>query len=279
MKRLIANAAPWTLALKKMYLADFPPDSLWEVYGSTELGRRHRAGSGGSPAQARVMWAAAPGIEIKLFDDGRAGGHRAVPDRRAVRAVGRRVRHLLQGGGEVRRSAPGGTSTPSATSPTVDEDGYYYIADRKNDMIISGGMNIYPPRSRPPWTPPRTSTRSPCSASPTRNGARACTPWSCRPGRGDRGGRDGVCPGAPGRLQGAEVGQLCWTSCRRPGRARCSSASCGSRIWPAPRVGGTAAPLPGWPRRLLGPSRAAPRLGSRPDGCPGPDGYISIKDA
>ena len=25
-----------------------------------------------------------------------------------------------------------------------DEDGYYYIADRKNDMIISGGMNIYP---------------------------------------------------------------------------------------------------------------------------------------
>ncbi|HYB44806.1 MAG TPA: fatty acid--CoA ligase, partial [Candidatus Methylomirabilis sp.] len=25
-----------------------------------------------------------------------------------------------------------------------DEDGFYYIADRKNDMIISGGMNIYP---------------------------------------------------------------------------------------------------------------------------------------
>ncbi len=38
MKRLIANAAPWTLHLKKMYLADFPADSLWEVYGSTELG-------------------------------------------------------------------------------------------------------------------------------------------------------------------------------------------------------------------------------------------------
>jgi fatty-acyl-CoA synthase/long-chain acyl-CoA synthetase len=25
-----------------------------------------------------------------------------------------------------------------------DEDGFYYICDRKNDMIISGGMNIYP---------------------------------------------------------------------------------------------------------------------------------------
>jgi fatty-acyl-CoA synthase/long-chain acyl-CoA synthetase len=25
-----------------------------------------------------------------------------------------------------------------------DEEGYYYICDRKNDMIISGGMNVYP---------------------------------------------------------------------------------------------------------------------------------------
>ncbi len=27
---------------------------------------------------------------------------------------------------------------------TVDEDGYYYILDRKNDMLISGGYNVYP---------------------------------------------------------------------------------------------------------------------------------------
>ena len=25
-----------------------------------------------------------------------------------------------------------------------DEEGYYYICDRKNDMIISGGMDVYP---------------------------------------------------------------------------------------------------------------------------------------
>ena len=27
---------------------------------------------------------------------------------------------------------------------TVDEDGYFYIIDRKKDMIVSGGENIYP---------------------------------------------------------------------------------------------------------------------------------------
>ncbi|HLH99719.1 MAG TPA: hypothetical protein VKV06_02970, partial [Acidimicrobiales bacterium] len=25
-----------------------------------------------------------------------------------------------------------------------DDEGYYYIADRKKDMIITGGMNVYP---------------------------------------------------------------------------------------------------------------------------------------
>jgi long-chain acyl-CoA synthetase len=27
---------------------------------------------------------------------------------------------------------------------TVDKDGYFYIVDRKKDMIISGGFNVYP---------------------------------------------------------------------------------------------------------------------------------------
>ena len=26
----------------------------------------------------------------------------------------------------------------------MDEDGYFYVVDRKKDMIIAGGFNIYP---------------------------------------------------------------------------------------------------------------------------------------
>ena len=26
----------------------------------------------------------------------------------------------------------------------MDEDGFYYVLDRKNDMLISGGYNVYP---------------------------------------------------------------------------------------------------------------------------------------
>ena len=26
----------------------------------------------------------------------------------------------------------------------VDEDGFYYVVDRKKDMIVTGGLNVYP---------------------------------------------------------------------------------------------------------------------------------------
>ena len=145
MKRMIANAAPWSFALKQMYLADFPAESLFEVYGSTELGvncvlrpedQLRKPGSCGKPS---------PMVEIKLFDDD---------------------------GNEVTGIGPDNPGELFVKSPSVfadyykqhdkyeadqkhgyqtvgdiayrDDEGYLYICDRKKDMIISGGMNIYP---------------------------------------------------------------------------------------------------------------------------------------
>jgi acyl-CoA synthetase (AMP-forming)/AMP-acid ligase II len=145
MRKMIANAAPWSFALKQMYLAYFPADSLYEVYGSTELGvncvlepkdQLRKPGSCGLPA---------PLVEVKLFDDE---------------------------GNEVTGTGPDATGELFVKSPSVftdyykqhdkfeadqkhgyqtvgdiayrDDEGYIYICDRKKDMIISGGMNIYP---------------------------------------------------------------------------------------------------------------------------------------
>jgi fatty-acyl-CoA synthase/long-chain acyl-CoA synthetase len=143
MRRLIANAAPWTLALKKMYLADFPSDSLWEVYGSTELGvdtvlrpedHLRKPGSCGQPA---------PGVEIKLYDpEGREVTEPFQTGELYVRSA--TTFDTYYKADEKYREGSRGDYHTVGDIAYRDEDGYYYIADRKNDMIISGGMNIYP---------------------------------------------------------------------------------------------------------------------------------------
>jgi long-chain acyl-CoA synthetase len=54
---------------------------------------------------------------------------------------------VLQDAGGDGRDPPGRVVLHPATSETMDAEGYFYIVDRKKDMVIAGGYNIYPRRS------------------------------------------------------------------------------------------------------------------------------------
>ena len=142
---MIANAAPWSYALKQQYVAKFPPESLFEVYGSTELGvdtvllpedQMRKPGSCGQPA---------PGIEIMLLDELGQEVTGTGPDHAG---------EVFIRSGTVfdayYKNDVGYQANTRGDYHTVgdiaywDDEGYLYICDRKSDMIISGGMNIYP---------------------------------------------------------------------------------------------------------------------------------------
>jgi fatty-acyl-CoA synthase/long-chain acyl-CoA synthetase len=139
----IANAAPWPFPLKQAYVADFPPESLWEVYGSTELGvnmmlepadQLRKPGSCGKPS---------PLVEVKLLDDdGNEVTEPHVPGEVFVRSAS--VFDTYHKARDKYDEDTRGEFHTVGDVAYVDEEGFYFICDRKKDMIISGGMNIYP---------------------------------------------------------------------------------------------------------------------------------------
>ena len=62
----------------------------------------------------------------------------------------------------------------------LDEDGYLFLCDRSSDMIISGGVNIYPAEIESELAATRPWPTWPSSASRTTTGARRSRRWSSR---------------------------------------------------------------------------------------------------
>ncbi len=144
MRVMVANAAPWPFALKEAYVKDFPPQSLWEVYGSTEMGvntllapedQLRKPGSCGKPA---------PLVDIALFDpDGNEVTEPGAQGELFVRATSVFDTYYKAEEKYAADHKDGGWHTVGDIAYR-DDEGFLFICDRKTDMIISGGMNIYP---------------------------------------------------------------------------------------------------------------------------------------
>jgi fatty-acyl-CoA synthase/long-chain acyl-CoA synthetase len=145
MRIMIANAAPWSMALKHRYLEVFPPESLYEVYGSTELSvntillpadQLRKPGSCGKEL---------PMVEIRLYDDAGnivTGVGPEATGELYVRSGSVFEDYYKQHDKFVDDHRDGFQTVGDVAYR--DEEGYLYICDRKRDMIISGGVNIYP---------------------------------------------------------------------------------------------------------------------------------------
>src|SRR5690606_5159209 len=128
---------------KDALIAKFPTAGLNEFYGGTEVGLISNLGPEDQRRKVRSVGRPVMGMFVELRDD----KGRPVPQ------------------GEVGEIHIGGSTlireyyrNPEATARSrsdrgffslgdlgrFDEEGYLYIVDRKNDMIISGGENIYP---------------------------------------------------------------------------------------------------------------------------------------
>lgn len=147
MRCLIANAAPVPYALKQEIVEKLGDGFLYEVYGSTELGvvtvlppedQLRKPGSCGKtygPIEVRIV--RDDGTDADVDEPGEL----FIRTRLAMDGYHRSSEQLS----ELDRAdddAHGWKSVGDVAS--VDGEGYLSIRDRKKDMIISGGVNIYP---------------------------------------------------------------------------------------------------------------------------------------
>jgi long-chain acyl-CoA synthetase len=143
MRRILHAAAPCPVDVKLRIMDEvFPGDVVWEYYGMTEgLGTyikadeyRRKPGSVGR---------AAPTITLKILDEeGKELPHGEV-GLVYVSPLGG-VPFEYAGAPEKTAAAYKGELFTVGDMGYLDEDGYLFLTDRKIDMIITGGANVYP---------------------------------------------------------------------------------------------------------------------------------------
>lgn len=142
LKAIVCNAAPLPEATKYKVLDYFGDGLLHETYGSTETGIVTNLRPHDMRRKQNCVGQLFPTYEAKLLDDdgnpvapGEVGElYAASPmlfngywNRPEETAAG--FRDGLFSAGDMARQ---------------DEEGYFYIVDRKKDMLITGGVNVYP---------------------------------------------------------------------------------------------------------------------------------------
>lgn len=135
--RLVAHAgAPCPAAVKERLVALFPAGSTWEFYGSTE-GQFTACPSEEWRERPGTVGRARPGRTLSTDDDGRIWC--AVPEHARFTYLGAPEQTAAAW-----RETPDGPAFTVGDAGRLDEDGYLFLDGRRTDLIISGGVNVYP---------------------------------------------------------------------------------------------------------------------------------------
>ncbi|MCX5804082.1 MAG: AMP-binding protein [Proteobacteria bacterium] len=143
-KKLLCSSAPARRDTKLGILKMFPNSNLYEAYGSTEAGivtvlkpheQMTKLGSIGREVMATDI--------LKLYDE--EGNLITKPG--VVGELYSRSAQVFEGywkDPEKTKAAMKGEYFSAGDMAYIDEDGYYTLVDRKANMIISGGENVFP---------------------------------------------------------------------------------------------------------------------------------------
>jgi len=141
-RKILHAAAPCPPSLKRRIFDVFPPGTVWEYYGMSE-----GMGTTISPEEwlrkPGSVGRAFPGLDLKIVgEDGAALPPGEIGTIRVSAIPGYEFGY--HNAPEKTEAAWDSGYFTVGDLGWVDDDGYLFIADRRTDLVISGGVNIYP---------------------------------------------------------------------------------------------------------------------------------------
>ncbi len=138
---IMSGAAPLATETARLVQEQFGP-LLWNFYGSTETGLVTLAGPADHTARPGTIGRAMRGNDIRLLgEDGEEIARGGVGELYVKNPTMISGYHKNQGA--TSEAQKRGLFSVGDLA-RVDAEGFYYLESRKHDMIISGGVNIYP---------------------------------------------------------------------------------------------------------------------------------------
>jgi long-chain acyl-CoA synthetase len=147
LRLVLHSAAACPIAVKRRAIELFAPAPVWEFYGFSEGGRLTRIGPDEWLEHPGSVGRPIEGVFVAILDDngielpaGEIGWIYAVP------AHGDRFvyRNNPDATAAVTARTSGGAAVTGGDIGYLDDDGYLYITDRSAELVVRGGVNIYP---------------------------------------------------------------------------------------------------------------------------------------
>jgi long-chain acyl-CoA synthetase len=142
LRHIIHAAAPCPSDVKRAMIEWWGP-VIYEFYGSTESGAVTFANSEDALKKPGTVGKISPGAELRFIgDDGKVLPQGEIGE--IYSRISGNPDFTYHNKPEKRAEIDRDGFITSGDVGYIDEDGYVFICDRKRDMVISGGVNIYP---------------------------------------------------------------------------------------------------------------------------------------
>jgi len=146
LRRIVVTGEAFPVELKRQFIKLLPNVRLVSFFAMTEVGGVTSLSHEEQFDHAASIGRPTPGVEVRLVDDAGNTVKTGEPGELLVR-VGEPGRYSVMRGyynrpDETAKAIEDGWIRTGDVAK-ADEDGYLYIVDRKKDMVLSGGFNIY----------------------------------------------------------------------------------------------------------------------------------------